>query len=171
MLVTPRTRLEPYHPGLAQDFIRLNTCPVNRAEMNGPHTQASALKLFETLLEGRGLYALAVLERGSGQYLGHVFVCGLPDAPELGFIFDKTHWGKGIASEALAAFWPWACDELGLGQAVATVNTGHHASMALLRGLGFAECGQGEDEFGPYLEFSYQPGRPAVENQKPGNQA
>lgn len=102
----------------------LNCCAKNRAEMNGPHTVASAKQLFEKILDDRNIYSLAVLESSSRDYMGHIFISQLDSEPELGFIFDKAYWGKGLATEALKAFFPKACRELGLHKVTANVNSG-----------------------------------------------
>lgn len=46
-IATSRTLLVPYTEQLELDFIKLNCCPINRAEMNGPHSVASAKYLFK----------------------------------------------------------------------------------------------------------------------------
>lgn len=37
-IATSRTLLVPYTEQLEHDFIKLNCCPINRAEMNGLHS-------------------------------------------------------------------------------------------------------------------------------------
>ncbi|GAM73018.1 hypothetical protein JCM19241_2473 [Vibrio ishigakensis] len=42
--------LRPYSEEQREAFISLNTCPINRKNMNGPHTIESASKLFDKIL-------------------------------------------------------------------------------------------------------------------------
>ncbi len=73
----------------------LNCCAKNRAQMNGPHTVSSAKRLFEKVINHEGIYSMAVLDSQTREYMGHLFISQDGDIPELGFIFDKAHWGKG----------------------------------------------------------------------------
>lgn len=123
--------------------------------MNGPHTVASAKQLFDKILADKNTYSLAVLESASRDYMGHVFISDLDSDPELGFIFDKAYWGKGLATEALKAFFPKARRELGLDKVTATVNCDHQASLAVLKKLGFVKTRQSKDLYGPYFEMEF----------------
>ncbi|CAE6910460.1 COG1670 Acetyltransferases [Vibrio sp. B1FLJ16] len=154
-IVTRRMLLLPYDESLQLEFVMLNCCAKNRAEMNGPHTVASAKQLFEKILDDKNTYSLAVLESGSRDYMGHIFISQLNSKPELGFIFDKAYWGKGLATEALKAFLPKACRELGLHKITATVNCGHLASLAVLEKLGFIKIRESKDLYGPYFEMEF----------------
>ena len=154
-IVTRRMLLLPYDESLQLEFVMLNCCAKNRAEMNGPHTVASAKQLFEKILDDRNIYSLAVLESTSRDYMGHIFISQLDSEPELGFIFDKAYWGKGLATEALKAFFPKACREFGLSEVTANVNSSHHASLALLKKLGFVVTRESKDLYGPYFEMTF----------------
>ncbi|MGY3568961.1 GNAT family N-acetyltransferase [Vibrio paucivorans] len=147
--------LLPYNESLQSEFLMLNCCAKNRAEMNGPHSVSSAKQLFDKVLNDPNTYSMAVLDSHTREYMGHVFVCQLDTAPELGFIFDKVYWGQGFAYEALKAFFPKACRELKLSRVIATANTHHEASIKLLSKLGFKHSGQQKDLYGPYYEFVF----------------
>ncbi|WP_428772166.1 GNAT family N-acetyltransferase [Vibrio sp.] len=154
-IVTRRTLLRPYDESLLSDFMLLNICAKNRAEMNGPHSVASAKQLFSKVLHDEQLHCMAVLDNNSREYMGHVFIADLDSTPELGFIFDKTFWGQGYGSEALCAFFPKAVRELGLSRVTATANRHHVASIAILQKLGFELVSEKRDIYGPYLEFEF----------------
>ncbi len=154
-IVTRRMLLLPYDESLQLEFVMLNCCAKNRAEMNGPHTVASAKELFEKILDDGNTHSLAVFESASREYMGHIFISQLNSNPELGFIFDKAYWGKGLATEALKAFLPKACRELGLNKVTATVNCGHQASIAVLEKLGFTKISESKDLYGPYFEMEF----------------
>lgn len=154
-IVTRRMLLLPYNESLQLEFVMLNCCAKNRAEMNGPHTVSSAKQLFERILDDENVHSMAVLESTSRDYMGHVFISNLDHEPELGFIFDKAYWGKGLATEALKAFFPKACRELGLHKVKASVNSHHEASMAVLEKLGFTKKRESKDLYGPYFEMEF----------------
>jgi RimJ/RimL family protein N-acetyltransferase len=147
--------LLPYDESLQLEFVMLNCCAKNRAEMNGPHTVASAKQLFDKILDDKNIYSLAVLESTTRDYMGHIFISHLDSEPELGFIFDKAYWGKGLATEALTAFFPKAYRELGLQRVTANVSSGHFASLAVLEKLGFVKMKESKDLYGPYFEMIF----------------
>lgn len=154
-IVTRRTLLVPYNESLQSEFLMLNCCAKNRAEMNGPHTVSSAKQLFQQVLHDHTIYALAVLDSHSREYIGHVFIYHLDSGPELGYIFDKAYWGKGYASEVLKAFFPKAVRDLNLTRVSATANIEHTPSIRILGKLGFELCGQNRDVFGPYNQYVF----------------
>ncbi|MCL9782771.1 GNAT family N-acetyltransferase [Vibrio sp. S4M6] len=154
-IVTNRTLIIPYSESLQSEFLLLNCCSTNRAEMNGPHTLASAKALFREMLHNTNIYSMAVLDNRSREYMGHIFVSNLDARPELGFIFDSAYWGKGIATESLSAFFPRVCEEKQLSNVVATANVDHYASIAVLNNLGFKRTGQRFDKYGPYYEYEF----------------
>lgn len=64
--------------------------------------------------------------------------------PEVGFLIDRPHWGKGYASEALAAF--IARRRLaGTPELTADVDPRNASSLRLLQRHGFTETGRGSD--------------------------
>ncbi|MEF1291534.1 GNAT family N-acetyltransferase [Vibrio sp. M260118] len=154
-IVTRRSLLVPYNESLQSEFLMLNCCAINRAQMNGAHTVASAKKLFEKVLSDRNIYAMAVLDSHSREFIGHVFISDLDSQPELGYIFDKNYWGRGIASEVMQAFFPKAVRDLNLTKVIATANVGHEPSVRILEKLGFTLTAHKRDTFGPYDEYLF----------------
>jgi len=154
-IVTRRSLLVPYNESLQSEFLMLNCCAINRAQMNGAHTVASAKKLFEKVLSDRNIYAMAVLDSHSREFIGHVFISDLDSQPELGYIFDKNYWGRGIASEVMQAFFPKAVRDLNLTKVIATANVGHEPSVRILEKLGFTLTAHKQDTFGPYDEYLF----------------
>jgi RimJ/RimL family protein N-acetyltransferase len=61
--------------------------------------------------------------------------------PEIGFLLDKAHWGKGYASEALGAFITRR-RALGSAELTADVDPRNLSSLALLRRNCFVETGR-----------------------------
>ncbi|EGU48205.1 acetyltransferase-related protein [Vibrio ichthyoenteri ATCC 700023] len=154
-IVTRRALLVPYNESLQSDFLVLNCCAKNRAYLDGPHTVATAKLLFQNILNDETLYARAVLDSRTRDYMGHIFISHLDSEPELGYIFDKAYWGQGIGYEALKAFFSKAVRDLQLHKIKATSNMAHTASNRLLEKLGFELKGQSNNDFGPYNEYLF----------------
>lgn len=95
---------------------------------------------------------------------------GIYDGKEIGFIFNKRHWGKGYAFEALDAiikhFWMYPGGRMEAGCTPATscaqasdsvetikadVDPRNEASLKLLKKLGFVEIGYEERTFYTHL--------------------
>ena len=83
-IVTRRALLVPYNDSLQSEFLILNCCAINRAQMNGPHTVSSAKQLFRKIMTDKSIYARAVLDSHTREYMGHVFISNLDTDPELG---------------------------------------------------------------------------------------
>ncbi len=154
-IATRRTILVPYTDHLESDFLMLNVCAKNRKYMNGPHTLSSARALFQRVLNDTLIHAMAVLDIRSREYLGHVFVSKeeKTTSGELGYIFDKLYWNRGIASEVLKAFIESVKTEMGLDALTANVDKGHTPSIRLVEKLGFEHHGIERDEFGAYHKY------------------
>jgi [ribosomal protein S5]-alanine N-acetyltransferase len=69
---------------------------------------------------------------------------GLWRFPEIGFILRSDHWGRGYAKEALGLVLDRAFGIHGLAMVEADVDPRNHASLTLLKRLGFSETGRKE---------------------------
>lgn len=167
-IVTRRVLLVPYNESLQSEFLMLNICAKNRAEMNGPHTVATAKQLFHRLLNDHTLYSRAVLDSRTREYMGHIFLSDLDETPELGYLFDKAYWGQGYASEAVGAFFNKAVKDLRLSRVKATSNVSHQASIRILEKIGFEKQRQHDDAFGPYFEFMFTSDEVEAESERHG---
>lgn len=79
-----------------------------------------------------------------GKLIGAV---GIWDEPvETGYFLDPAYWGRGLASEAMAAFLPPMIARFGLSELFADHCTDNPASGAVLRKLGFRQIGEGMGE-------------------------
>lgn len=59
-------------------------------------------------------------------------------AAEIGYWLGESHWGRGIASEAVAEFTEWAFVNLGVVRIHATVSSVNPASSRVLVKCGYA---------------------------------
>jgi len=158
-IATSRTLLVPYTEQLEHDFIVLNCCSVNRAEMNGPHTLKTAKRLFSEILSREKHFARAVIDNNTREYIGHLAITQFDGENELVFLIDKAFWNKGIASEVLRPFFSMACFELNIGHVMATVSVDHQASIRLLEKLGFTQQAIKKDAYGPYYLYHFNDGK------------
>ena len=63
--------------------------------------------------------------------------------PEIGFLIDRAQWGRGFASEAIAAFIARR-RALGSTELTADVDPRNQPSLRLLQRHGFAETGRAQ---------------------------
>ena len=156
-LATRRLRLRPPRPEDAQWVHRLvNDWGIVRMLTHLPFpyprelagdwiasvaAQAAAGDAFHFIVEEREGETPALLgcvgvrvERASG-------------SGELGYWIGRPHWNQGFASEAASCMARWALDTLGLARLTARVATDNAASAAVLRRIGFRDCGEARQQF------------------------
>ena len=131
----------------------------------GVRTEEDAVKYLKTgpldsyRRHGFGLFAVA--RREDGHPLG---ICGLLkrealDDVDIGFAFERAHWGRGYALEASTAIMDLGFRTLGLPRIVAITAVDNDASMRLLHKLGFGflrrvQLSQGGEELNLFLARS-----------------
>jgi RimJ/RimL family protein N-acetyltransferase len=128
---------------------------------------------WRRLLCGVGMWQLmgmgpwAVEQKSDGRMVGH---CGffqferdmqpsIVGEPEMGWIFDRSVHGQGIAFEACNAALKWAESAIGAGSYPAIIDLENAASMKLAERLGFIRQADGTYRDGPIAVFR-RPGRP-----------
>lgn len=92
---------------------------------------------------GMGMWAVEL--KADGQMVGHVgffdmerdMTPSLVGLPEMGWIFDRSVHGQGIALEACRAALEWAGREFGPVEIPAIISTDNVPSMKLAEKLGF----------------------------------
>ena len=155
-LLTKRCYLRDYDEDDREAFVRINTDPVAREHLNGPLTIREAHEMFEeTLAETDPCQGvrLAVFDRKSNEYLGHVFLVPWEDRKdemEWGILIKPEHWGRGLGAEVGQAALDESVRRYGLRRVLATLDIGHAASARLLTTLGFTHVGRGQDDQGFY---------------------
>jgi RimJ/RimL family protein N-acetyltransferase len=128
---------------------------------------------WRRLLMGVGMWSLigmgpwAVEQKSNGRMVGH---CGffqfhremepsILGEPEMGWIFDRSVHGQGIAFEACHAALAWAEHEIGASSYPAIIDLDNSASMKLADRLGFVR--QDDAQYrGSKIAFYRRPGRP-----------
>ena len=87
---------------------------------------------------------LSIRDAATDALLGHLVLFRIDwraDSAEVGFFVLPEARGRGAAGHALAAFLPWALDELGLRRIQAAADVENRASQHILEGAGFVREG------------------------------
>jgi RimJ/RimL family protein N-acetyltransferase len=92
--------------------------------------------------DAKGFAKWLILDRETGQPVGDSGLMEL-HAPgtgwiDLGYRFKPSHWGRGLATEVARA-WIQAAPALGIHELGAFVHVDNHASLNVLRKVGFLE--------------------------------
>ena len=127
-----------------------------------PRTRTESWGKF---LQGIGLWPIlgygywSFIDRESGTFLGNGglarFERGLPELegyPEAGWAFVPDAWGRGLATEAMAAILGWADETLGGPEIRCIIDPGNTASQRVAAKLEFEAMG----------EVDFPPGRTGV---------
>lgn len=100
--------------------------------------------------------SLAIFKKTTNEFIGHVFLLvdseGRPGIVELGYVFDKTSWGKGYGTEAIPTIVQKYADELvkhdykALGEKIKRIEATAHPenlpSIKLLQKAGMKKIGE-----------------------------
>lgn len=157
-LETPRLLLRLYRTEDRDAFVSLHTDPEVRRHMNGPLTPQKAESWFdeinsETATQGT---CWAIIEKETSAFAGHAFLWLDDSHPfhELGFLFFKSFWGRGFATETALRLVGHCLGDGGLPGLSATVDCDHAPSIRVLEKAGFEKASVATDEFGPYFIYS-----------------
>ena len=102
-------------------------------------------KVEETLAEGALPHAApwAVVLRDSNELIGYcglfsMVIHGEPEM-ELGYRLGRSHWGRGLATEAAQAAVNYARNTLGLRRVISLIDPGNTRSAAVAKKLGMTK--------------------------------
>ena len=136
MIRTARLLLRPAREG---DFAALHAMFSDPKTMRywdrPPHDEATTRAFLQGLLAGDGPESIERIVEHDGRVIGRV---GMWRMGEIGYIFDRSVWGQGFATEALGALiaeiwrrWP------DLARLAAEIDPRNLASARVLEKLGF----------------------------------
>jgi 8-oxo-dGTP diphosphatase len=155
-LATERLALRPFAPADAGALHRLiNDFEVcrNLAGVPFPYPRPLAddwiAKSRQALAAGIAFHFAITAREGEHGLLGGVGL-RLEDEGKrgrIGYWVARRFWGRGIGREAVERVLEWAFATFPLASIEATVAADNHASIALLRRLGFAHVGMGRQFF------------------------
>jgi RimJ/RimL family protein N-acetyltransferase len=114
------------------------------ARVPHPYSEADARYFLDNVVTRELVWAMVL--RPSPLVVGNVGLApvGDPDAAELGYYVRRSHWGRGLVTEAAAAVVRYGFDQLALGHIVSGHFADNPASGRVLSKLGFVEVGRGE---------------------------
>ena len=101
------------------------------------------MNVGQWVVQGMGTWA--VEQKSDGKLVGHVgffdfareMTPNIEGQPEMGWIFDRSVHGQGIAREACEAALAWFESEFGAIEIPAIISLGNEPSMKLAERLGF----------------------------------
>ena len=146
-LQTDRLLLRRWRETDIAGFARLCADPevmkfIGNGETRTANQAERAVRTFEAEWESKGYGLFAVELRASGDFLGFAglstpdFLPEVMPAVEIGWPFDRTHWGNGYATEAATAALQFGRNVRGLGPIVSICQTGNDASRRIMQKLG-----------------------------------
>lgn len=166
---TARLHLRQHEAGDAQAMHDLTSGDEMRRYLSH---QASAEDSYRRFLGTAGGWALfgfgtfAVIERETGDYVGN---CGLfrmkrdlepafDGEPEAGWIIAASHWGRGYASEAMAASLVWFERAFGSQPTVCMIVPGNASSERIAAKLGYRPIGLSEHRGDQVMRYRREAG-------------
>ena len=104
-----------------------------------PEGTAAQVVRFEAVWREYGFGQSALLDRGTGAFLGRAGLHPWPqwDEVELGYVLARHAQGRGLAGEAARAWLDVASTQLGLHRLTAVIHPDNAPSRALATRLGF----------------------------------
>jgi len=149
ILETERLLFRPHTMSDLDAWCAMETDPQVRRYTGGqPRTPEEAERRFkeqamQPVHDRMGMWAAVF--KPENKYIGR---CGIyphfapnnqviPGEGSLGYYIASGYWGRGLATEAAAAFVKFGFDQLNLKRIVAMVQEGNDASVHILKELGF----------------------------------
>jgi ribosomal-protein-alanine N-acetyltransferase len=162
ILQTERLALRTWSPDDAEEGFRIwGDKDVMRYVGTGrPNASAEETRAWLARMaahhEQHGFGFWAVVEKATGWLIGNCGMGyqrdgGLPI--EFGYTLARSHWSRGLATEAGCACLRYAFEELRLPELFASVDSRNVASIRVLEKLGFVY--QGEKQLADGIDFCY----------------
>lgn len=104
-----------------------------------PAGQEKAARALESIIkhwDTHGFGRWAVVDKGSGEFIGFGGLRSLFGTPEVVYHLAKAHWGKGYASEMARAALRFGFEERGFDRIVAITKPQNAASIHVMEKLG-----------------------------------
>lgn len=141
LLTSERLGFRPFEDHDLDDLARLDTDPEVRAQF--PEGVMTPEQVRERLSRTRASYLehgfsdFAAIDLESGKFAGRAGF-GLVDGGEIevGYVFLKEFWGKGLAQESLRALLAWAEHNIDTPRILAYAPQQHSASFNVMKKCG-----------------------------------
>lgn len=153
---TERLRLRPHHDGDLPAMVMMWSDPGVVRFIGGrpfsPDEIAARLARYRAMWPAHGHGYWAVEDRESGTFLGEMGLARFgrdlgpefDDWPEAGWVLSRPAWGRGIATEGVAALLGWADGTFGAARTVCMIEEGHAVSRRVAERFGFTPSRQAE---------------------------
>jgi [ribosomal protein S5]-alanine N-acetyltransferase len=116
---------------------------------NGPHTDLDQTRRWlDSMIEASPDESDDFIVTVDGQTIGKL---GCWKLPEIGLILRSDHWGKGYASEAMAAFLTHIFATRDIDRVTADVDPRNEGSLRLLQKHGFVETGRAKGTWNTHI--------------------
>lgn len=167
VLETARVRLRQFEASDVEAFARICADPETMRYIGDGHVfdlvetwRAVALLLGHWELRGYGTWA--VEERATGALVGRIGLHNPEGWPglEVGWLLDRSRWGRGYATEGAAAAVDYAWRELGADRLISLIQPANARSIRVAERLG--ERHDGDVVFNGQLARVYAVDRPAA---------
>ncbi len=149
-------------PDLDDLFALTGDPEMQRYIPEGALTYAETKDLLEWYLNGHpkhpelGLWA--TIHKETNQFIGR---CGLlpwvidgRSEVEVAYMIAKTHWGRGLGTEAAQAILNYGFEKLELTRLICLIDHGNLASIKVAEKIGMRFEKEGRDENGPFLLYA-----------------
>jgi len=149
-LTTPRLLLRAFAEADIPGLIALaGNYEVARHTLNIPHpyTEAAARHWLQFTQQARAqntAFPFALVLRATGEFIGGMGLTLEPrfDRAEVGYWLGQPYWGRGLATEALAAVLRFGFEELHLNKIYATHHADNSASGRVMQKNGMHKEGE-----------------------------
>jgi ribosomal-protein-alanine N-acetyltransferase len=161
---TERLYFRPHQPDDLEAFCRMEADPGFRRYVGGrPRPREEAEKRFmNTLKPATGPLGMwATVYKPDNQYIGrcgvyqHMNADGQPVWGEgaLGLYIDPPYWGRGLATEAGAAFVAFGLEQINLQRVVTAIDARNDVSVRVIEKLGFGLDWKEEGKFRSFYHY------------------
>jgi ribosomal-protein-alanine N-acetyltransferase len=143
MIETARLTLRPFKPHDLNDLYEIRSDPdvmryIGSGKPESIEQVRTALNKILSHWEGHGFGRWAAIDKERDKLIGWCGLSYLEDTEdvEIGYGIAKSHWGKGLTSEAAAAVIKWGFEDLGLDHIVAVAWPDNVISRRVMDRLG-----------------------------------
>ena len=155
-LETPRLLFRDHEPADLEPYCEMESDPIYRWPQAVHSREAHERSFRETWLRPKAMGLFATVYKPDSRYIGR---CGLypyrndsntivPGEAQIAFYLARPYWGRGLATEAGAAFVAHGFEVLGLHRIEAGINLRNGASIRVIEKLGFTWVRSGGGEGG-----------------------
>jgi len=148
ILKTARLLLRPFHAADIDAYAAMCADPevmrfVGTGETLSRSEACRSIAGMRAHWQLRGYGMWAIQSRASGEFLGRVGFVDPPGWPafELGCQLVRAHWGRGYATESVAAARDYALHKLGRSGVIGVIHEGNERSVRLAERLGATHWG------------------------------